>query len=219
MRYYQKKFPSPGEHVVIRVKSFSDLGAYVYLLEYDSIEGMIPVSELSNREVKKATSVGNIEVALVTIVDEEKGYIDLSKKGISLTQVSDSVHRWSQSRWIDLAVQCISREKRIPIEDVYREMVWPGDPEVSSMVKAIQRNSKSHTARVDVMLYRYNKVDSIKEGLLAGLSATSELVSIQVDQSPTYRVTLYSDREEEIHKVCDAIIGKILKLGGEAIQR
>ena len=69
------------------------------------------------------------------------------------------------------------------------------------------------------MLYRYNKIDSIKEGLLAGISATPELISVQVDQSPSYKITLYSEKEDEIHKVCDAIIGKILKLGGEAIQR
>ena len=51
-------------------------GAYVSLLEYENIEGMIPLTELSNRRIRsfhKLIRVGRIEIAVVLRVDKEKG--------------------------------------------------------------------------------------------------------------------------------------------------
>ena len=217
MRYYENKFPIRGDRVVVRVKSFSDMGAYVSLLEYGDIEGMIPMGDLSHREVKKSTSIGNIEVVIVTEVDEEKGYIDLTKKGVVIDDVIDCEKRWTRSRWIDLAVQHLSGKESI--EHIYETMVWTKDPEIDITVETLQRQLSRYTARVDVMIYRYDKIDSIKEGFLAGLSASEDIISIQVDRSPSYKITLYTNKKDEIHKVCNAIINKIMKLGGEAIER
>ena len=54
----------------------SGAGAYVSLLEYENIEGMIPLTELSNRRIRsfhKLIRVGRIEIAVVLRVDKEKG--------------------------------------------------------------------------------------------------------------------------------------------------
>jgi translation initiation factor 2 subunit 1 len=62
------------------------MGAYVKLLEYDNIDGMILLSELSRRRIRsiqKLIRVGRNEVVVVLRVDKEKGYIDLSKRRVS----------------------------------------------------------------------------------------------------------------------------------------
>ena len=49
------------------------------LLEYDNIEGMIPLTELSNRRIRsfhKLIRVGRIEIAIVLRVDKEKGMVE-----------------------------------------------------------------------------------------------------------------------------------------------
>ena len=78
------------------------MGAYVQLLEYENIEGMILLSELTRRRIRSVSKlikvrrwsqvgriipyqqnhvqVGRIEPAMVLRVDEDKGYIDLSKR-------------------------------------------------------------------------------------------------------------------------------------------
>ena len=40
-RFYEKKFPEIDDVVVVNVRSIADMGAYVHLLEYNNIEGMI----------------------------------------------------------------------------------------------------------------------------------------------------------------------------------
>ena len=54
------------------------MGAYVKLLEYDNIDGMILLSELSRRRIRsiqKLIRVGRNEVVVVLRVDKEKGII------------------------------------------------------------------------------------------------------------------------------------------------
>lgn len=54
----------------------AEMGAYVKLLEYDNIEGMILLSELSRRRIRsinKLIRVGRNEVVVVLRVDQEKG--------------------------------------------------------------------------------------------------------------------------------------------------
>ena len=81
------------------------MGAYVELLEYDNVEGMILLSELTRRRIRSVSKlikvnrsevlwsskdsilfspqVGRIEPVMVLRVDKEKGYIDLSKRLVS----------------------------------------------------------------------------------------------------------------------------------------
>lgn len=54
----------------------AEMGAYVKLLEYDNIDGMILLSELSRRRIRsiqKLIRIGRNEVVVVMRVDEEKG--------------------------------------------------------------------------------------------------------------------------------------------------
>jgi len=58
------------------VAKIAEMGAYVKLLEYDNIDGMILLSELSRRRIRsiqKLIRVGRNEVVVVLRVDKEKG--------------------------------------------------------------------------------------------------------------------------------------------------
>jgi len=93
---------------MVNVTKVTPVGAYVTLLEYGNIEvwifkgvyshfcswneiifvlqGMILSSELSRRRIRsmnKLIRVGRNEVVMVLRVDEEKGYIDLSKRRVN----------------------------------------------------------------------------------------------------------------------------------------
>ena len=64
----------------VNVKQIAEMGAYVKLLEYDNIDGMILLSELSRRRIRsiqKLIRVGRNEVVVVLRVDKEKGILFL----------------------------------------------------------------------------------------------------------------------------------------------
>lgn len=98
MRYYEQRYPEVDELVMVQVRQIAEMGAYVKLvcqltecpvllwervlngiqLEYDNIEGMILLSELSRRRIRsiqKLIRVGRNEVVVVLRVDKEKGWI------------------------------------------------------------------------------------------------------------------------------------------------
>lgn len=75
-RFYEQKYPEVDDLVVVEVKSIEEMGAYVALKEYNDIEGMILLSELSRRRIRsinKIIRVGRLEVVVVLRVDKEKG--------------------------------------------------------------------------------------------------------------------------------------------------
>ena len=77
-RFYENQFPAIDELVVVQVRQIAEMGAYVKLLEYDNIEGMILLSELSRRRIRsinKLIRVGRNEVVVVLRVDQEKGIV------------------------------------------------------------------------------------------------------------------------------------------------
>ena len=51
-RFYEQRFPEIDDVVMVNVRSIADMGAYVHLLEYNNIEGMILLSELSRRRIR-----------------------------------------------------------------------------------------------------------------------------------------------------------------------
>lgn len=75
-RYYENQYPEPEEVVIVNVTQIGEMGAYVTLLEYDDIEGMILLSELSRRRIRsinKLVRVNRTEIVKVIRVDKEKG--------------------------------------------------------------------------------------------------------------------------------------------------
>lgn len=61
---------------MVNVRSIAEMGAYVNLLEYNNIEGMILLSELSRRRIRsinKLIRVGRNECVVVIRVDKDKG--------------------------------------------------------------------------------------------------------------------------------------------------
>lgn len=75
-RFYQHKFPEVEDVVMVNVRSIAEMGAYVSLLEYNNIEGMILLSELSRRRIRsinKLIRIGRNECVVVIRVDKEKG--------------------------------------------------------------------------------------------------------------------------------------------------
>ncbi|GJE91797.1 eukaryotic translation initiation factor 2 subunit alpha [Phanerochaete sordida] len=138
MRYYEQRYPEVDELVMVQVRQIAEMGAYVKLLEYDNIEGMILLSELSRRRIRsiqKLIRVGRNEVVVVLRVDKEKGYIDLSKRRVSPEDIIKCEERYMKSKTVASIIRHVA--SKIPSLDAQ------GQPEG----KSAEVEEKEHEAK------------------------------------------------------------------------
>ena len=122
-RFYEQKYPEVDDLVMVNVKEIADMGAYVKLLEYDEIEGMILLSELSRRRIRsiqKLVKVGRNEIAVVLRVDKDKGYIDLSKKKVTPEEAQKCEDRYNKSKAVHSILRHIAEKHQVSLEGLYR---------------------------------------------------------------------------------------------------
>lgn len=127
-RFYENKYPEVDEVVMVNVQEIAEMGAYVKLLEYDNIEGMVLLSELSRRRIRsiqKLIRVGKNEVAVVLRVDKEKGYIDLSKRRVSAEDIVKCDERYNKSKAVHSILRHCAEKFNVPLETLYQTLGWP----------------------------------------------------------------------------------------------
>lgn len=127
-RMYESQYPEVDDLVMVTVRSIAEVGAYVQLLEYNNIEGMILLSELSRRRIRsiqKLIRVGRNEVVVVLRVDKEKGYIDLSKRRVSAEDVQKCEEKFAKSKTVHSIMRHVAEVKNLNLEEFYSQVGWP----------------------------------------------------------------------------------------------
>uniref|UniRef100_A0A0K8TNB5 Eukaryotic translation initiation factor 2 subunit 1 n=1 Tax=Tabanus bromius TaxID=304241 RepID=A0A0K8TNB5_TABBR len=130
-RFYKEKYPEVEDVVMVNVRSIAEMGAYVHLLEYNNIEGMILLSELSRRRIRsinKLIRVGKTEPVVVIRVDKEKGYIDLSKRRVSAEDVEKCTERFAKAKAVNSILRHVADillyETNEQLEELYQKTAW-----------------------------------------------------------------------------------------------
>jgi translation initiation factor 2 alpha subunit (eIF-2alpha) len=127
-RFFAKNFPEVDDLVTVEVKKVEDLGAYVTLLEFGEIEGMVPLSELSRRRIRsvgKLVRVGRVEIVSVIRVDDKAGYIDLSKKRVSSEEKTQQNEKYEKAKSVHSIIYSVGAHTGVPVETLYENIGWP----------------------------------------------------------------------------------------------
>jgi translation initiation factor 2 subunit 1 len=127
-RFYENQYPEPEEVVMVNVTSIGEMGAYVTLTEYDNIDGLILLSELTRRRIRsinKLVRVNRPEIVMVLRVDKEKGYIDLSKRRVDPEDVVKCEERFSKAKQVHNILTNVAKTRGVPLESLYQRVAWP----------------------------------------------------------------------------------------------
>jgi len=197
---YESQFPEVDDFVLVQVKYVAEMGAYVELLEYNNIEGMILLSELSRRRIRsinKLIRVGRTEVVLVLRVDKEKGYIDLSKRRVAPEDIVRCEERFNKSKAVHSIMRHVSETCRVRLQDLYEQFGWD----------LYKRFGHAHDAfklmvtEGDRVLAPYNIDPVVKESLIRNIQRrmTPQAIKIRAD----IEISCFS--EEGIDAVRDAL--------------
>lgn len=89
---YRREIPKQDDLVQTIVTNVDEYGITVILPEYNDKPGFITFTEMSRKkrldsDIRRLISIGNETIMLVIGVDEQKGYIDLSKRDVKETEV------------------------------------------------------------------------------------------------------------------------------------
>jgi len=127
-RFYENRYPEIESVVMVNVRNIAEMGAYVSLLEYNNIEGMILLSELSRRRIRsihKLIRVNRNEVVMVLRVDKEKGYIDLSKRRVSHEDIAACEDKFNKAKAVHGVLRHLAERRKLYLEDLYERIGWP----------------------------------------------------------------------------------------------
>ena len=119
---------------MVNVRQIAEMGSYVNLLEYNRIEGMILLSELSRRRIRsinKLIRVGRNEVVVVVRVDKEKGYIDLSKRRVSGEEILKCEEKFAKGKTVNSILRHTAEVLKMStdqeFEELYERTAWKLD--------------------------------------------------------------------------------------------
>ena len=119
---------------MVNVRSIAEMGAYVSLLEYNDIEGMILLSELSRRRIRsinKLIRIGRNECVVVVRMDKEKGYIDLSKRRVSPEEAIKCEDKFTKSKTVCSILRHVAEvleyTKDEQLESLFQRTAWVFD--------------------------------------------------------------------------------------------
>jgi len=126
--FYEKTVPEKDELVMVRVNSIDDMGVLCSLLEYDELQGFLPLSEISRkrmRSVLRHVRVGQKQVLQVIRVDTERGYTDLSKKYISEVERTAGTEKYNKGKTVHSIAKRLAETKHMEIQEIYKQLIWP----------------------------------------------------------------------------------------------
>lgn len=141
-RMHEQRFPSEDDLCYVTVISTSEMGTYVALNEYDNIQGMIPMSELTRKRFKHTciTRAGKEEVATVTRVDAENGFIDLSLKRTSPEEKATFLQKYAKCKEAHLVMRLVAKKVDRSMEELYTMFGWPLAKQYGSLHDAFKRS-------------------------------------------------------------------------------
>ncbi|KAI0380030.1 translation initiation factor 2, alpha subunit [Hypomontagnella monticulosa] len=181
-RFYEEKYPEIDSFVMVNVKQIADMGAYVKLLEYDNIDGMILLSELSRRRIRsiqKLIRVGRNEVVVVLRVDKEKGYIDLSKRRVSPEDIVKCEERYNKSKMVHSIMRHVAEKTQTPIETLYESIAWPLNKKYGHSIDAFKLSITNPDVWSDITFPTEAVADELKSYI--GKRLTPQPTKVRAD--------------------------------------
>ena len=126
-----REYPEVGELVVCTVKKIMRThGAFVYLDEYEGLEGFIHISEVASGWVKYIRDYvreGQKVVCKVINVDRRKGRIDLSLKRVTESQKREKLQQWKNEirarKLFEIVCEKVGLDKERAFKEIVPELI------------------------------------------------------------------------------------------------
>ncbi|KAJ6143970.1 hypothetical protein N7471_003423 [Penicillium samsonianum] len=186
-RFYEDKYPEVDSFVMVNVKQIAEMGAYVKLLEYDNIDGMILLSELSRRRIRsiqKLIRIGRNEVVIVLPTCLSRGCHQV--RGTLQQEQGSALYHAPRRRGDPDPLETLYENIGWPLNqkyghahdafkisitnpNVWDEITFPSDAVKSELQQYISSKLTPHPTKVradiEVTCFGYDGIDAVKDAL------------------------------------------------------
>lgn len=131
-RFYKNKVPEQDDIVLGKVKSMTQYGINIKLIEYNNMEAFLNFKDASNKkrlyQIKKQIKINKEYPLTVIDVDKIKNYVNLSKKYQSESEEIEYNNFYKKYKRCKLIMTNFIRKNKIQdiniIEDFYNKILW-----------------------------------------------------------------------------------------------
>lgn len=234
MRWY-KDSPEKGDLVVVEITDVDQNSAYARLEEYEGVQGLIHISEVTRSWVQDVTtelSEGEKDVAQVVEEGETPG---LSLKRVNDKQKKDAMNRWNKEKQAEKFVDQLSDVTGLSEDEIYEEIYFPMQKKFGSSftgfeisvgeeeklkeifddetVEAIQEVARENInlkqekleGQLQLEFFQRNGVERIKDTL----SNLGDGVEVKYVSAPEYSITAWGRNTELAKKRMDSAVDSI----------
>lgn len=193
-RFYEEKYPSSGDVIMARWNRVdTTTGAYVHLLEYNNIEALLVFTEFTNkrtRQVHKLIKIGKNtsekEPLLVIKVDNDKGFIDLSRKRVNPEDIKACKARYNKHLKAHNIMRQTAAWLEEDLEKLYERVGWPLAKQFNSLYDAFMIS----LSEPEQVFSRIEIDDKTKDLLMDNISKRMKPVNTKI--SSTFELTCYT---------------------------
>ncbi|MFB6116522.1 MAG: S1 RNA-binding domain-containing protein [Candidatus Nanosalina sp.] len=232
MRWYKDK-PDEGDFVVVTLTDVDKNSAYADLEEYEDIQGLIHISEVSRswvQDIRKELDEGEKTVAQV--IDTEGDTPTLSLKRVNDKKKRDTMQRWKKEQKAEKFIEDLADKLGQDKEDVYEDIAFEMQKEFGTsfhgfeiaeaeedrllemfdeeVVEKIQKVSREN---IDLRQEKLEgKIEmSFPQGdglerIKDALSEVEEGVEIKYISAPEYSITAWGRTQELAKKRIDSVV-------------
>ncbi|UYP45266.1 Translation initiation factor 2 subunit alpha [Candidatus Lokiarchaeum ossiferum] len=186
-------FPTPGEVVVCRVTNVQrgyvqvELEDYTGLAHEQRAQGMIHISELSNRWVKNINSIianGQRVVLSVLRVNEDRGYLDLSLRRVNKVQKQNIMNSWRYENKLEGLLKFFAEQNKIEMSELFDKAIWPlvdkyGD--LHTAFEEIKEEGKDELLKVEEIDIPEDLMESLYQLIVDNVTISKVNMTVEYD--------------------------------------
>lgn len=132
MRWYKDR-PEEGDFVVVTLTDVDKNSAYADLEEYDGVEGLIHISEVSRSWVQDMTKeLDEGEKNVAQVIDDEGDTVTLSLKRVNDNNKRETMSRWKKEQKAEGFIEDLADELEKDTDEVYEDIGFKMQKEFGS---------------------------------------------------------------------------------------
>jgi len=132
MRWYKDR-PEEGDFVVVTLTDVDKNSAYAELEEYEDVEGLIHISEVSRSWVQDMTKkLDEGEKNVAQVIDTDGEAVTLSLKRVNDNNKRETMEKWKKEQKAEGFIEDLAEELDRDVDDIYEDIGFKMQEEFGS---------------------------------------------------------------------------------------